>query len=377
MRYLQALSLVVLLAFAASCDSSDNTPTGTGANGSGLTILSLGKDSLYWRETSWIVLNQKRDSVGTLNLFVGSHRMMIDSCVGNKLYFRSQTGAESGPFRLYENDIQAKGDVRVTFLAHDIEFAAFVNFGGLRDCYVGETLFFEIREMPWRDGDYEFLLGDTPLKLKGERPKGSVGYLFFAVPEGATDGMLKARVFDDTIEFAHVSILKHPEPFLAQHHLRALEIRFSNLLGPMLARDPDTLRASDRISLTMQYAFDDLDELTLDGDTLRLQQLKTNGGSFKLDLAITENKHGLLSGRVEIVSRYDGLFGTEQQLSLTFKDLPWREYGGRYECLASGPQVSEQLVSMSYKNIYDGVAIEETRYEGGDRGSAFAIMIDR
>jgi hypothetical protein len=379
MRYLQVIGLLALLGFGAGCDPSGDQPTGPSSNGKDtteLTMLSIGKDSLYWRETSWIVLNQKRDSIGGLVLFVGSHTMTIDSCVGGKLYFRSQTGAESGAFRLYDREKQAKGDVRVTFLAHDIEFAAFVNFSGTRQCYIGETLFFEIREMPWRDGDYEFLIGEKSLTLKGSKPEGSVGYLFFTVPEGATDGMLRARVLDREIEFGQFTILNHQKSYLQERHIRSVDIRVGNLLGTTLIRTADSNLERDRVTAWLQYAFEDLDNVTLDDDTLQLHQLRTAGGHFELDLAIAEDNNGMLSGRISIISRIDGL-KTEQRMAVTFKDLPWRDDYEKYESVAMGPQVQEQLMSFTYKSISDGVVIEEARYAGGDISSVFVLTIDR
>jgi hypothetical protein len=290
------------------------------------------------------------------------------------LYFRSQTGAESGAFRLYENDIQAKGDVRVTFFAHDVEFAAFVNYAGLFLGYVGETLFFEVREMPWRDGDYEFLIGDTPLTLQGPKPEGSAGYLFFSIPEGATDGMLRVRVRDEEIEFGPFMILRHTRPYLKERRIRTVDIKVSNLLGKLLVRDLETVKEWDRVTAQMQYSFEDLDNVTVDGDTLRLTQVKTAGGLFKLDLAITESDNGLISGRITIFSRYDP-FKTEQQMSIVFKDLPWRDDYEMYQSIATGPQIEKQLVSLSYTNTSDGTVMEEAHYQGGDVASVFAITI--
>jgi hypothetical protein len=59
--------LLVAVALLSSCDSgSDVTPTDSGGkndnDSTGLAVVAVGKDTVYWGQTNWLVLNQSRSS---------------------------------------------------------------------------------------------------------------------------------------------------------------------------------------------------------------------------------------------------------------------------------------------------------------------------
>jgi hypothetical protein len=375
MRLPKRLLISILFLTLASCDGAEHQPNAPASNDpTTLAIVSLGMDSLYWGEESWLVLNEPRNSTKGLKLFVKSHKMIIDRCEDGKLYFHSQANAEGGPFRLYDNDALASGEQQVTFLPHDVHFSSGVYYTNAPSGYVNATLYLGAYDIPLRDRDWDVHLGD----MRVDAEFSSLGYIFMRIPSNAKSGKLDVRVFDQHSDLGHFEVLKHTSPFLQERTLRAIDLVISNVTGLVRSSsDPLQPVMSDAHSASMTITFDETQAVTQDGDTLRLHYHSSQNGERTVELAVVEDQFGSISGRISMLS-LDGAYEFDQRLEVKFKDLPWQDDGFQYATNVFGPLIRKQLLNATDRTLFNGELQQElVTYLGVTANSGIAINFRR
>jgi hypothetical protein len=367
--------LVLILTFflVSSCDSSEsgtNQPDG-GGNIDELSIVSLGKDSVYWGETSWLVLNEPRNSIDGLQLYVQTHPMIIDSCVNDKLYFRSGQNAESGSFRLYSESKPTKGDQYITFLQHDVKWRPEIGYYGPYQGYVGDRIWMTVVEMPFRRGDWDVYIGDTKLDAEYDTSR---KLIIATISGSAQNGVLKLRTMSEDHDLGEFTVLRHKESFLKKASMiRSLELRVSDLVGQMEKKVDQSSFLLKEISALVGLNSAEIPILQ-DNDTIRARATRDVGDRFDIELAIAEDSLGILSGRAVIVAWERDI--VERRMEAKFSGIAWYVSDGGYTAQALGPQVNALLKSITFTKTVNGVITDRViDYTGSTLHSHFRLSL--
>jgi hypothetical protein len=371
---MKRLFAILLLVFVSGCDSSQTDitqPTGSGDD-DGLAILSVGRDSIYWGETSWLVLNEPRNSIDGLQLYVQTHPMILDSCVAGKLYFRSKQNAESGKIRLYDTARLAGGDKRINFVPHDVKFRTVTPYPWPRTGYVNQTFFIEIQDLPLRPGEWEILIGDVHIDAAVSDPK----TVHARVSPKAIDGEFRLRVFDSVYKLGPFDVLQHPEPLIGANAIKNVFMQVSEVRGKLLRTSDSITFEEDRFSKAIGVEMKQGIRATRDGDTIRLRASGAWPEAYELDLAVFEDQQGSISGRLRIIDQ-DTLYNTRQELEVWFRDMPWRESEGKYILQAFGPLAKDQITGVRYKDAYLDQRRELLEYFGAYSNAGLYITLEK
>jgi hypothetical protein len=369
MRYIQLLPLFLLLAASAGCDK--HNPADSSQDDGSLAILSLGKDSVYWGETTWLVLNSPRNSTHGLQLFVGSHKMSIDSCIEGRLYFRSQLSAESGTFRMYDDGSPVKTDQWINFLPHSVSFNTDQIIPSVSSAYVNETFFLQHTDLPLRRSEWDVYIGEVRIDAELDDDSNAV----YARPGAKSVGSeLRVRIFDKFYRIGPFEVLRHTAPFLAGNTTSRIIVNLEEMEGIVLfSTQADTI-LKEGFGKGIDVNFYPGESLIQDGDTIRLS---INGSrpncTYQIELALTEDVTGSVSGRLDLHSNNN--HGHDEAMAISFRNTAWIESDGNYTLSAFGTLVKDQIVSVSYSDTSPDQKQELLQFLGATRTSYFSITL--
>jgi hypothetical protein len=356
MRYSIPILFLSLLALHIGC-SDPESPRVFEQDSTSLVVLSVGHDSVYWGETTWIELNETRTKIDSLRLYVGTSRTSLDSCIGNRLYFRVVTNAVTAKLRLYEGDAMALGNPVLTVMRAEFPTQVYLLDSLENEAYEWQTLFFVIYPTFLRKSDIELFFNGASIPYAHVYNK-----IHFHVPIGATSDRLKVRVMKDTFTLRQINVLKHSDRLFQNVGLSTAYFKVERLLGETITPRSDT---TSNVS-TDVYAYLPV--------TLTRAAIKSVGDSFFVDhteetsdkkqrcvFAIHEDINGRLSGTMSL-EYFSGPQG--RAVDVEFRNLTWSRSGNYVSILAYGPLMSDQLVTIAYREYNSGKLVKDSKAAG-------------